>query len=448
MPLAGLFGLVGTLLAEERAIAEVDRENGRPVWVKIAIIIASLNTILFVAEPKISDTISLNGMLSMLFFRQSLPAPMRGNSMRAIRTLTAVACVIAIAAWAEHRNSGIEAQASPRFSYRWPDYSVLPILFVPLDWSISSTEVNTEAALLRASLPEIQQFYGNTLGGKTFRLNDLQVVQAFQKKEDYHIIWNGRNIYTDGVEFNGDMEAAVVDELHRRGYPTPPAQNESGYSALVFVKGAGGYAGGREFPSADGGWAILGDWAIDSIQGQVPDGAYWWSGRRKQLGSAAHELGHSFGLPHPDAYGYPNNSSIMGNWWDYPTLGFNDWECSRIASTKAAFFPSVPEKPAIIRADRFREGVMVLLRVFFSDPNNDATGFGFRGSVWAQEEHTFSNPSYGRVFIGRVEYPFNHQCGTASQFESDVDTWIYDKSNMRSQSVSVHLACGSGAMAR
>lgn len=99
------------------------------------------------------------------------------------------------------------------------------------------------------------------------------------------------------------MEAAVVDELHRRGYPTPPAQNESGYSALVFVKGAGGYAGGREFPSADGGWAILGDWAIDSIQGQVPDGAYWWSGRRKQLGSAAHELGHSFGLPHPDAYG-------------------------------------------------------------------------------------------------------------------------------------------------
>lgn len=59
MPLAGLFGLVGTLLAEERAIAEVDRENGRPVWVKIAIIIASLNTILFVAEPKISDTISL-----------------------------------------------------------------------------------------------------------------------------------------------------------------------------------------------------------------------------------------------------------------------------------------------------------------------------------------------------------------------------------------------------
>jgi hypothetical protein len=113
------------------------------------------------------------------------------------------------------------------------------------------------------------------------------VVQANGPKEAYHIIWNGRNIYEDGVEFDGNMEAAVVGELHDRGYPTPPAQNEDGYSALIFVKGAGGWAGGREFPEADGGWAILGDRAIDSIQGQVPEGAYWWSGRRIQTGAAA-----------------------------------------------------------------------------------------------------------------------------------------------------------------
>jgi hypothetical protein len=51
-------------------------------------------------------------------------------------------------------------------------------------------------------------------------------------------------------EFDGHVEAAVVGELRDRGYPTPPAHNESGYSALIFVKGAGGWAGGREFLGA------------------------------------------------------------------------------------------------------------------------------------------------------------------------------------------------------
>lgn len=196
-------------------------------------------------------------------------------------------------------SAGSPAGATPQFPDPWPDYSVVPILFVPTDWSVSSDEVKAEAAALRSALHEIQRFYGDNNTGHTFTLNSLQVVQANGPKEAYHIIWNGRNIYEDGVEFDGNMEAAVVSELHDRGFPTPEAQNESGSSSLIFVKGAGGWAGGREFPGADGGWAILGDWAIDSIQGQVPEGAYWWSGHRIQTGASAHELGHTFDLPHP-----------------------------------------------------------------------------------------------------------------------------------------------------
>jgi hypothetical protein len=102
--------------------------------------------------------------------------------------------------------------------------------------------------------------------------------------------------------------------------------------------------------------------------------------------------------------------------------------------------------PKIMRAETFREGVMVFFRLFFTDPNNDATEFGFRGangSGWAEETHPFSDPSYGRVFPGRIEYPFNHLCGTGSEYESDVEAWIDDSYGLRSPSVTVHLACSA-----
>ena len=80
----------------------------------------------------------------------------------------------------------------------------------------------------------------------------------------------------------------------------------------------------------------------------------------------------------------------------------------------------------------------------FGRPDNDAEGFGFRGingSGWAQESHPFSSPSYGRVFPERVEYPFNHGCGTASETESDVAAWIYDSTARRSPPIATHLSC-------
>lgn len=245
---------------------------------------------------------------------------------------------------------GTQAGAGPMFPYPWPDYSVLPILFSPTDWDIGSAEVQQEAAALRTAMADVQRFYADALGGPTFALNDLVVVQGNQAKEGYGIKWNGKNIYEDGVEFVANMEAAVVAELHGRGYPTPPGQNESGYSVVIFVKGAGGYAGGRELGAADGGWAILGDWAIDSIQGTVPEGDYWWSGRRKQTGAVAHELGHTFGLPHPDAYNGNWETTVMGSWWNYPQLGLNPWEIDYLNTNKAPFFQTqaVPEPSSLI----------------------------------------------------------------------------------------------------
>ena len=102
--------------------------------------------------------------------------------------------------------------------------------------------------------------------------------------------------------------------------------------------------------------------------------------------------------------------------------------------------------PRITRVETYREGGLVYLRAFFTDPNGDAKGFGFRGangSGWAEESHPFSNPSYGRVGPGRVDYPFNLGCGTGRDYETDIEFWIYDASGLRSESKIHHLTCGT-----
>jgi hypothetical protein len=103
-----------------------------------------------------------------------------------------------------------------------------------------------------------------------------------------------------------------------------------------------------------------------------------------------------------------------------------------------------PDSPAITGVGTYTQGVLVYATVSYSDGDGDAAGLGFRGingSGWAQETHSFSNPSYGRVSPGRVDYPFNLACGQSNQYQSDVEFWIYDSGGRVSKSVPVHLAC-------
>jgi eukaryotic-like serine/threonine-protein kinase len=112
---------------------------------------------------------------------------------------------------------------------------------------------------------------------------------------------------------------------------------------------------------------------------------------------------------------------------------------SKSASTSAG--PAVPE---ITSVGTYTQGELVYFDIHYADPGNDAEGFGFvgvDGSGWAEENHPFTSPSYGIVGTDSIAYPFNEECGTAQQYDSYVQAWIYDTAGERSTPVVIHLVC-------
>jgi hypothetical protein len=103
-----------------------------------------------------------------------------------------------------------------------------------------------------------------------------------------------------------------------------------------------------------------------------------------------------------------------------------------------------PPVPRITSVGTYTNGVFVYFNIQYADPGNDAEGFGFvgvNGSGWAEENHPFSSPSYGIVGPDSIAYPFNEGCGTAQQYDSYVEAWIYDTAGDQSKPVVIHLVC-------
>lgn len=119
-------------------------------------------------------------------------------------------------------------------------------------------------------------------------------------------------------------------------------------------------------------------------------------------------------------------------------------------STPVAPPPSsaAPEVPEITSVSTYTQGVLVYFDIQYADPGGNAEGFGFvgvNGAGWAEENHPFTSPSYGIVGTDSIAYPFNEACGTAQQYSSDVEAWIYDKAGNRSTPVVVDLVCAGGS---
>jgi hypothetical protein len=102
---------------------------------------------------------------------------------------------------------------------------------------------------------------------------------------------------------------------------------------------------------------------------------------------------------------------------------------------------------AISGTGTYREGGLVYARVNFTDPDGRASGFGFEGvggAGWGRENHPFSDPSFGRISPGQVDYPFNLACDSPEQYESDIRMWIYGD-DITTEPVTIHLACTTEA---
>jgi serine/threonine protein kinase len=113
---------------------------------------------------------------------------------------------------------------------------------------------------------------------------------------------------------------------------------------------------------------------------------------------------------------------------------------ARPADTRAQAAPP----PRITRTFTYQQGVMVYFKIYYSDPGNDAAGFGFvgvNGSDWPEQRFSFSSPSSGIVEAGSIAYPLNQGCGTGQEYASYVKAWLYDTAGARSKPVVIYLAC-------
>ncbi|MBI2593533.1 hypothetical protein HYW44_02740 [Candidatus Daviesbacteria bacterium] len=178
-------------------------------------------------------------------------------------------------------------------------------------------------------LTELQNWYKEKVG-ETFVVEPLKVVRS---QYDYLTMRCDPNpndalppsdaCKQNQNQIDGNWPMYMNKAIHN-GQESWEIQNV----ALVFSAGGGGYAGGVFFGTNLGGWAIVGDWVLEPISGVASSWGIpcalsngWQCSGGVPKGTPAHELGHAFGLPHPDETLYPGQS-IMRWHGDYPTVGF------------------------------------------------------------------------------------------------------------------------------
>lgn len=231
---------------------------------------------------------------------------------------------------------------------------VMPVYLVPRDLSFPMSGVVYHARVME----DVRRWYGEVLGGRTFVAEPL-VVQVSR--------------YTF-AEFAADSFQAWWPLLQREfaDYGWPWNQRVK-FKLLFLTHGAGAWAGsdsenGGIDSTADagkvdkgnwGGLAVIGDSSVGGVEaGVCPEVAHgkadstiataWWCSGSTYRGTVAHELGHTFGLPHPDAFrkGFRCADStaytIMQCHWGWGRAGLLDYEIAHLRSLDFFQFDTAP----------------------------------------------------------------------------------------------------------
>lgn len=225
---------------------------------------------------------------------------------------------------------------------------VVPIQVVPRDHAFDPRRLH----LNLAALEDVRRWYARALGGATFAAEPL-------------VVQRSRHTFAELADSNFQAWWPLLQqEFADYGLPW---NRESDVKLLLLAQGAGAWAGGDsenggierpadagQTPNGSlGGLVVIGDSSLGGLLGGVcpldgvQGGTAWWCNWNTYRGTIAHELGHTWGIPHPDALRPPTADSTPPRWdcaidgntlmqchWGFPDDSLLDYERLHLRSLR------------------------------------------------------------------------------------------------------------------
>jgi hypothetical protein len=231
---------------------------------------------------------------------------------------------------------------------------VLPVYLVPRDDSFPRAGLEYHARVLE----DVRRWYGRVLGGRTFVYEPL-IVQVSRHSfaelaaDSFQAWWPllQREFARYGWAWNARARFKLLLLTHRAGAWAGADSENGGIDSLAQA--------GRVDRGNWGGFAIIGDSSVGGVlAGVCPEifhgkadssaATAWWCSGSTYRGTVAHELGHTFGLPHPDAFrpGFRCADSTAYTimqchwWWEKEPL--LDYEIRHLRSLDFYQFDTLP----------------------------------------------------------------------------------------------------------
>ena len=184
------------------------------------------------------------------------------------------------------------------FDESWPLRDVVPVLFVTSDQAAGEAALTADAAAIDRGIQAARDFFADQLGGRTFVATPVRTVTAPHDLGFYGFAPGNADPFGSYA-----LEDAIETDLAQFGLAP---RWGSGRIVATFVRGAPGFVSRGGSDGAMGGRAWFVGGAITALSSTEP--AAFAGG----VHLVSHELGHAFGLLHPEDYGGDTSASVMG----------------------------------------------------------------------------------------------------------------------------------------